>query len=75
MRILNSPRYCDNDERLELWRALTPLVKWEGEASRMILSQETCLRLHDSSREEDTVIWVINKIGINGTYYRDVLFL
>lgn len=45
----SSPRYCDNDENLELWRALTPLVKWEGEVSRMILSQETCLKVHDLS--------------------------
>lgn len=36
------PRYCDNDENLGFWRTLTPLVNWEGEVSRMNLSQETC---------------------------------
>ncbi|MPN54953.1 hypothetical protein SDC9_202632 [bioreactor metagenome] len=49
VKIHSSPRYCDNDENLELWRALTPLVKWEGEVSRVILSQETCLKVHDLS--------------------------
>ena len=42
VRIHNSPRYCDNDENLGFWRTLTPLVNWEGEVSRMNLSQETC---------------------------------
>ena len=51
----NSPRYCDNDENLELWRALTPLVKWEGEVSRMILSQETCLKVQDLSGVRETL--------------------
>lgn len=52
VKVHNSPRYCDDDESLELWRALTPLVKWEGEVSRMILSQETCLKVQDLSGGE-----------------------
>jgi len=44
VRSHSSPRYCKDDESLRFWRTYAPLLNREGEVSRMIPSQETCLK-------------------------------